>query len=56
MEVEISRKSGVFMGKRSDELGNVHLIYMSHWISYLKDWECDEGRAHFSKHKCTLNK
>ena len=29
---------------------------MSHWVSYLKDWACDEGRENFSKHKCTLIK
>ena len=22
----------------------------------MRDWECDEHRAHFYKHKCTLNK
>ena len=56
MEVEVLGKSGVFRGERSDELGEVHLICMSHWISYLKDWACDEGREQFYKHKCTLNK
>ena len=29
---------------------------MSHWVSYFKDWECDQARAHFPKHKCTVNK
>ena len=56
MKVEILGKSCVFRGERSDELGAVHLICKSHWVSYLKDWACDEGREHFSKHKCTLNK
>ena len=56
MEVEILGKWGVFKGERSDELGEVHLICMLHWVAYLKDWACDEGREHFSKHRCTLNK
>ena len=56
MEVEILGKSGVFRGERSDELGEVHLMCMSHWVSYLKDWACEECREHFSKNKCTLNK
>lgn len=56
MEVEILGILGVFRGERSDELGEVHLICMSHWVSYLKDWACDEVRAHLFKQKCTLNK
>ena len=56
LEVEILGKLGVFRGERSDELGEVHLICMSHWVSYLKDCACDEGRAHLYKNKSTLNK
>ena len=56
MEVDILGKPSVFRGERSDELGEVHLMCMLHWVSYLKDWGCDEVRAHFSKHTCTLNK
>ena len=37
-------------------MGEVHLICMSHCVSYFKDWACDEGRENFCKHKCTLNK
>ena len=54
MEVEILGKSGVFRGERSDELGDVYIICMSHWVSYLKDWACNEGRENLTKHKCTL--
>ena len=50
MEVEIFGKLVVFRGERSDEFGEVHLICMLHWVSYLKDWACDEGREHLSKH------
>ena len=56
MQVELLGKPSVFREERSDELGEVHIICMSHWVSYLKDWACNEGRAHFYKHKCTLNK
>ena len=37
-------------------MGEVHLICMLHWVSYLKDWACDEGREYCFKNKCTLNK
>ena len=56
MEAEILGKSGVFRWEKSDELGDVYIICMSHWVSYLKDWACDEVRANFSKHTGTLNK